>query len=274
MTETVATVLARARGQMAGENRQDAEWLLAHVLDKPPAWLFSHKEQSLSQGHVRLFEQLLHRYHQGEPLAYILGEQPFWTLQLAVTPDVLIPRSDTEVLVETVLKKHPADVPLTLLDAGAGSGAIGLALAVERPQWQVLACDLSMPALQVARVNRERHHLPVALLCMSWLSALADQSLDVLVSNPPYIAAGDSHLPALAHEPLSALVAGEDGLDDIRMIVKQAMRVLKTGGHIYLEHGFDQASAVAATLRRAGLTDVCCVRDYAGHERVCCGTKP
>ncbi|HEY9033383.1 MAG TPA: peptide chain release factor N(5)-glutamine methyltransferase [Pseudomonadales bacterium] len=273
MTDTIATALAAARVRLPADEQDDAQWLLAALLGKSRSYLYSWPDTPLASADRQAFFDMVHRRASGEPLAYITGEQPFWTLQLAVSPAVLIPRPETELLVEAILQAHPP-APLTVVDAGTGSGAIALALASERPHWQLVATDRSAAALQVAAANSRRYDLPVRFVQANWLAAVADNSLDVLVSNPPYIAAGDSHLPALRHEPLSALVAGADGLDDIAVICRQAARVLKPGGRLYIEHGYDQGQAVAACFATNGLVDVVCQRDLAGHQRFTSGARP
>lgn len=209
------------------------------------------------------------RRAQGEPLAYILGHQPFYDLDLRVTPATLIPRPDTEILVEAALARLPSDVPCTVADLGTGSGAIALAIARHRPRARVLAVDVSADALRVARDNARRHGIGNChFLQASWLDGLADGAFDMVVSNPPYIAADDAHLPALSFEPRTALVAADNGLADIRRIAQDAPRVLKADGWLLFEHGYDQREALAA-LPELHWAQRDFLRDYGGNWRVC-----
>src|SRR5690606_12665811 len=222
------------------------------------------------------FERLLQRRRAGEPVAYLLGRQGFWSLDLEVSPDTLIPRPDTELLVETALQLAPA-MPLEVLDLGTGTGAIALALAAERPAWRVTGVDRVEAAVALAARNGQRLGLSNARFQLShWFDGLGEQRFGLIVSNPPYIAAGDRHLGEgdVRFEPSSALVAGPDGLDDIRRIVAQAPRHLLPGGWLLLEHGFDQGAAVRALLDGAGFVEAHSRRDLAGHERISLGRRP
>jgi release factor glutamine methyltransferase len=220
---------------------------------------------------------LLRRRAAGEPVAYLTGRRDFWTLELEVTPAVLIPRPETERLVEEVLALFPAAPPIRLADLGTGSGALALALAAERPAWQIVATDASPEALAVARRNAERLRLGnVELRCGSWAEALgAHERFAAIVSNPPYVAEGDPHLAAgdLPFEPRSALVAGADGLAAIRVLIPAAVAHLRAGGWLLLEHGAGQGAAVRALLEEGGLAAVRTLRDLAGHERASLGRR-
>lgn len=262
----------------AGEARIEAQILLRHALgDVSRAWLISHDEQSLTAEEQSRFDSLLHRRLHGEPVAYILGGREFYGLQLTVTPDVLIPRPDTETLVEAALRHIPRHGPCRILDLGTGSGAIALAIAVNRPESTVTATDRSAAALAVAQDNARRLGAAnLRLLRSNWFSALAGEAFDIIVSNPPYIATADPHLVQgdLRFEPADALEAGEDGLDDIRQIVAAAPAYLAQGGWLLLEHGYDQAEQVASLLKGTGFTEVGHAADLAGIQRVTLGKMP
>lgn len=276
---TVAGLLRTARERLDSVSPTpalDAELLLARVLEESPTWLKTWPEKAISQGDSERFEVLLCRRLGGEPIAYILGSQPFWTLDLRVSPDTLIPRPETELLVETVLALMPAEAPLRVIDLGTGTGAIALALASERPRWHITACDDSAAALAVATANRDGLGLEVSLVRSDWFDRIEPQVFDVVVSNPPYIESGDRHLSEgdLRFEPAKALVSGEDGLADIRRIVRQSAAYLAEGGLLILEHGFDQAAKVRDILEDSGYAGIVTCRDLSGHERATYGFRP
>ena len=251
----------------------DAELLLAAVLGKPRSYLRTWPEHEPGAEQLAAFAALLERRRAGEPVAYILGHQGFWSLDLEVAPHTLIPRPDTELLVETALQLAPA-TPQRVLDLGTGSGAIALALASERGGWQVIGVDRIAEAVALAERNRQRLKLGNAEFRQSsWFDGLAGERFGLILSNPPYIAADDRHLGEgdVRFEPLSALVAGVDGLDDIRQIIAQAPRHLQAGGWLLLEHGYDQAEAVRELLAAAGFTAVDSRRDLGGHQRISLG---
>ena len=234
-------------------------------------------ERLLDAAQWQQLNLLLDRRAAGEPLAYVLGRRGFWSLDLEVDPSTLIPRVETERLVELCLQRIPADAEWQLGDLGTGSGAIALALARERPRCRVLGVERSLAALQVAKRNAKAHRLQrVRWLAASWLQALAGQAFNLLVSNPPYIAASDSHLQQgdLRFEPRSALSAGEDGLDDIRQLVASAPRCLRPAGWLLLEHGWDQGEAVRQLLQAAGYIDVATEQDLELRDRVSMGRRP
>ena len=253
--------------------RLDAELLLAAALGKPRSYLRTWPEREPSAEQQAAFAALLERRRTGEPVAYILGHQGFWSLDLEVAPHTLIPRPDTELLVETALQLAPG-TPLRVLDLGTGTGAIALALASERGGWTVLGVDRILDAVALAERNRQRLRLDNAEFRQSsWFEALAGERFGLIVSNPPYIAEADRHLAEgdVRFEPMSALVAGADGLDDIRQIIREAPAHLESGGWLLLEHGYDQAEAVRGLLSAAGFTAVESRRDLGGHERISLG---
>lgn len=249
--------------------------LLLHLLGRPlhdRAWLLAHDTDALSPACAPQWQALVQRRLAGEPVAYLTGCKPFHGLLLHVDARVLDPRDDTEVLVDWALDVLPASGPPRVLDLGTGSGAIALALAHQRPDAQVAAIDASEDALAVARANAVRLGLRVDWHHGHWLAPVAGERFDVIASNPPYIAEGDAHLPALAHEPRAALVSGADGLDDLRHIIGTAPAHLAPGGWLLLEHGWDQAAAVRALLVAAGFGAVQSRQDLGGAER-CSGGR-
>ena len=247
----------------------DLRLIIAHITGISPTAQRLRADQPLDAAICAQLDALAQRRAQGEPLAYILGHQPFYDLDLHVTPATLIPRADTEILVDAALARLPEHTPCTVIDLGTGSGAIALTLAKHRPHARVIATDMSLAALHVAQDNARRHHLGNCHFLQSdWLAALAAHSADLIVSNPPYIAARDPHLSALTYEPQSALIAKEQGLADIRRILADAPRVLKTGGWLLFEHGYDQRDAIAALIG-AHWQQHDFLKDYGGNWRVC-----
>ncbi len=270
---TIQSLLDSADLPTSPTARLDAELLLAAVLGKPRSYLRTWPEHEPGAEQLAAFAALLERRRMGEPVAYILGHQGFWSLDLEVAPHTLIPRPDTELLVETALQLAPA-TPQRVLDLGTGSGAIALALASERCGWQVTGVDRIAEAVALAERNRQRLKLGNAEFRQSsWFDGLAGERFGLILSNPPYIAADDRHLGEgdVRFEPLSALVAGTDGLDDIRQIIARAPRHLQAGGWLLLEHGYDQAEAVRELLAAAGFTAVDSRRDLGGHQRISLG---
>ena len=263
--------LATAAAQ--GVARLDAQLLLLHVLGRAASergWLIAHDEDELAADRLAAFESLCRRRADGEPLAYLTGEKEFFGLPLQVDARVLVPRPDTEALVEWSLEMLAGRHRPEVIDLGTGSGAIALAIASARPDAQVEAVDRSADALAIASANAQRLGLPVRMRQAHWLEGAG--RYDLVASNPPYIRAADPHLRELQHEPASALVAGADGLDDLRAIVAAAPPHLHPGGWLLLEHGWDQAAAVRALLEAQGFRDVASRRDLAGHER-CSGGR-
>lgn len=270
---TIESLLKSAELPDSPSPRLDAELLLAHALGQSRSYLRTWPEREPSAAQCAAFAALLARRRTGEPVAYLLGRQGFWSLDLEVAPHTLIPRPDTELLVETALALGPGG-PARVLDLGTGTGAIALALACERPAWQVLGVDRVSEAVQLAERNRARLGLGNARFVESvWFSTLGGERFALIVGNPPYIAADDRHLSEgdVRFEPASALVAGEDGLDDIRRIVAEAPEHLEAGGWLLLEHGYDQAEAVRALFAARGFAAVESRRDLGGHQRITLG---
>lgn len=275
---TLAEALARAVGVLSASDspRADAEILLCHVLGKPRSYLFAWPEKALSADERASFEALVERRVAGEPVAYLLGSRGFFGLDLAVSPAVLIPRPETELLVEATLARLPAG-PCAVADFGTGSGAIALAIAHARPDAEVTAVDASPEALAVARANASQLGLAnVRFLQGSWCEALAEERFDAIASNPPYIREDDPHLAQgdVRFEPAMALASGPDGLDAIRAIIACAPAYLQPGGWLLFEHGYDQAGDVAALMSRAGFAAVESLEDLQGHGRVTLGRFP
>lgn len=264
---TIDQALVQAARQ--GLERLDAQLLLLQVLGPPAtgrAWLLAHGDAPLSVSQQQQFAALSARRAAGEPLAYIAGQQEFFGLALQVDARVLVPRSDTETLVHWALDALAGRPAPKVIDLGTGSGAVALAIQHQRPDARVTGIDSSLGALTVAHANASRLALPVRFRQSHWLADVQGE-FDLIVSNPPYIAEGDPHLPALAHEPAPALTAGPDGLADLRTIVKQAPDHLNPGGWLLLEHGYNQADAVQSLLRDAGFVAVTGRTDLAGITR-------
>lgn len=269
---TVAQAMQHARQQ--GVDRLDAQLLLCEAVQQSHAWLLAHGSETLPPAQQTRFLDGLARRATGEPLAYILGDKAFFGLTLTVSPDVLIPRPDTETLVEWALELIPAQTATTVLDLGTGSGAIALAIQHQRPQAQVTAVDASEAALRMAQANAQRLNLPVEFRHGSWLAPVAGRRFELIVSNPPYIAEGDPHMAALGFEPRQALTAGPDGLDDLRQIIAAAPAHLQPGGWLLLEHGYDQPVAVAQLLTERGFSNVSARFDLGGQRRCTGGQAP
>jgi release factor glutamine methyltransferase len=268
-----AITVRRALAQ-AGLAPIDAQVLLAHVVSRDRAWLAAHATDSLTADQVHRFFTLARRRREGEPVAYLTGTREFFGLALAVDRSVLIPRPETETLVECALRKLPGDRPVRVLDLGTGSGAIALAIAHARPLASVVATDNSEDALVVARGNAARLQVSnVEWLRAAWFDGSVAGPFDAIVSNPPYVAAGDPHLAEgdVRFEPARALVAGRDGLDALRVIVAGARGCLVPGGWLAVEHGYDQADAVRDLFRQAGFAGLQSLRDLSGIPRVGAG---
>jgi release factor glutamine methyltransferase len=255
----------------------EADLLLCHALTRPRTWLFTHGGDEVDAVAAGRFEALVQRRVRGEPVAYLTGQRGFWRFELEVGPATLIPRPETERLVELALERLPGDRMLRIADMGTGSGAIALALAAERPQAAVVATDASPAALEVARANAARLRLHnIEFRMGDWFAPLRGERFGLIASNPPYIAADDPHLDEgdLRFEPAAALASGPDGLDAIRVIVAEASAHLEPGGWLLLEHGWDQGAAVRALLTAAGFVEVATEQDLEGRDRVTLGRCP
>jgi release factor glutamine methyltransferase len=274
MSPTLGEAQAFGRAELAGTDSPDidVQILLCFVLECSPVRLMTATEATLTEAQWQTFSQLIERRKQGEPVAHLTGSRGFWSLDLAVDASTLIPRPDTELLVSLALAKLKPG--MCVADLGTGTGAIALSLAAERPDIHVIATDLQADALTLAERNRQRHELEnVSLIRMAWLGGFQSQVFDLIVSNPPYIEVSDPHLSQgdVRFEPLSALVSGEDGLDDIRQIVTQARRCLKPDGWLLVEHGYDQSQRVQALFVEAGFEQVSAHQDFGGQDRAVMG---
>ncbi len=274
MSLGVAAALTRARER--GLDRLEAQLLLAELLDRDRAWLITHDQDLLSAEQVSRFEDWLAQRLQGVPLAYLSGHKEFHGLRLRVNADTLVPRPDTEILVDWALEllRAGALAQPELVDLGTGSGAIALALKHRHPQARVTAVDLSAGALAVARANAQDLGLVVEFQQGDWWQPLSGRLFDLIASNPPYIAGADPHLPALRHEPLSALTPGGDGLSALQALITGAPEHLRPGAWLLLEHGYDQAEAVGQALSARGFELIECRRDLGGQPRVSGGRWP
>ena len=272
----IADGLRRARERLPESDSAglDAELLLCSVLRCDRARLYARPEQGLSETQMALFDERIERRAEGRPVAYLLGKKEFWSLELSVSEDTLIPRPETELLVERALELLPTGCARAVLDAGTGSGAIAIAIAKERPASRIIAVDNSPAALAMARQNIAAHGLwRIRLIQADWLAFKHERQYDLIVGNPPYIAADDPHLKRgdLRFEPRAALVAGQDGLAAIRQLVSGAAPHLKPGGWLLLEHGWRQGRAVRALFKAARFGRVGTLRDHNRRERVTCG---
>lgn len=281
---SIRSALLQAQAQLsqaplldAIDARYESQLLLQQVLKVNRAWLIAHENDDLATDIQHNFNALMQRRIGGEPIAYILGEREFYGLNLAVTPATLIPRPDTELLVDIALKKIPANQAAQILDLGTGTGAIALAIAQQRPHTQVTGVDASRPALEVAISNSQQLHISNCLFVLSdWFNNLNDARFDVIVSNPPYIEEADEHLKQgdLRFEPISALASGTDGLDDIRRIIDGCLVHLKPQGWLMFEHGYNQAASVSELMAQTGLVAIESFKDLGGNERVTIGKNP
>lgn len=281
----VHQVWRQAAGQLAslGPSHRDiqpefeAQLLLSHLFNKERSWLFAWSDKELSEDEINRYQALIDRRARGEPIAHITGQKEFWSLPIKVSSATLIPRPETELLVELTLA-ITAGGQRQILDLGTGTGAIALALASERPGWQITATDRSEQALAIARSNRDRLGLGnIRFQTSHWFNELADhQGFDVILSNPPYIPENDAHLSEgdLPFEPQDALVSGGDGLNDCREIIRKSVQFLKAGGLLLLEHGFDQAHAIQGLFQQAGFSGIQTHQDLAHLDRVTHGRLP
>lgn len=272
----VRTILSSACTQI---DKMDADLLLSCVLNIARATLKAYPERELTLEQKNSFKELVQKRMSGEPIAYLLGHKEFWSLDFIVTPDVLIPRPDTELLVELALEQIAPKQAMRILDLGTGSGAIALSIATERPNTTVLATDISAEALQIAKLNAKQLHIKnVEFALGSWFDALdanIEQQFAMIVSNPPYVANYDPHLAQgdLRFEPNKALVSGMEGMDDLRIIIHRAQPYLLPGGQLLVEHGYNQEHLVAKEFASAGFKDVTCFKDLSGIPRVTAGYR-
>jgi len=278
MADRIKQLLAMAREKLADSPsaRFDAEILMAHVLESKRSFLYANPELELPDSRSEAFRKLVRQRAAGQPVAYLTGAAEFWSLPLRITPAVLIPRPDTESLVEAALSRIPPQADWRIADLGTGSGAVALAIATERPKCEVHATDISRACIEVARDNANRLGLGhVHLHCGSWLEPLRGK-FHVIVSNPPYIDADDPHLAQgdLRFEPRQALTPGADGMSAIRVISRHAGDLLVKGGWLMFEHGWQQASATAAVMKDAGFDRIETFRDLQDHERITVGQTP
>jgi release factor glutamine methyltransferase len=269
---TIADLLAAVAERLAPVSdspRLDAELLLTRAIDVPRSYLFAHPEDTPDEAAIARLEDSTARRLSGEPMAYIVGSREFWSMELMVTPATLVPRPETELLVDLALREIPRRADWQILDLGTGSGAIALAIARERPLCHVVATDRSGDALRVARQNaRQLEVSNISFRAGDWASAVAGERFGLVVSNPPYVAAGDPALAALCREPREALVAGGDGLDAIRVLARDCGALLPADGLLLVEHGAAQEDAVATIFRERGWGAIHCTRDAAGMPRV------
>lgn len=270
--DSISAVLATATSRLAGVSdsaRLDAEILLAHSINMPRSYLFAHPEETLDETALQRLTETINRRLNGEPMAYITGVKEFWSLELLVTSATLVPRPETELLVDLALREIPRDANWQILDLGTGSGAIAVAIARERPRCDITAVDASSEALAVAKQNTRRLDLPnVTCIEGDWAVPVADRSFRVIVSNPPYVGDSDTALDAMRAEPELALASGPDGLDAIRQLARDCMPIIDNDGLLILEHGNEQQDAVAEILGSNGWRDIACFDDYAGNPRV------
>ncbi len=262
---------ARLLAATSASARLDAELLLSYTLKQSRAFFYAHPEEMLTAAQQTHFQQLTAQRAAGMPIAYLTQTREFWSLPLRVSKDTLIPRPETELLVELALTLLGDIAAASILDLGTGSGAIALALASERPDWHLIAADKSLAAIDVARDNAERLNLlNVDILCSNWFEAIPPQQFNAIVSNPPYIADQDEHLTLgdVRFEPQEALVSGKDGLHALAHIIQHSVERLKPNGLLLLEHGFTQGPAVTTLLEQAGYQNVHCWQDAQGHDRV------
>ena len=274
---TVSEALDWATEQLSESDdaRLDSQVLLAYALNVSRTWLFTWPDKALDGATLTAFNALIEERKSGTPIAYITGYRDFWSLRLKVTPDTLIPRADTELLVETALTLKNVEKPCDVIDLGTGTGAIALSLANECPSWRITATDINPKTLAVAKENAQTLELAVSFKESVWFDAINDR-YDLVISNPPYIESDDPHLQQgdLRFEPAGALASGQDGLDDIRRLVQQALKHLKKDGYLLLEHGYQQAEAVHSLMAKAGYIDIETHQDIEGRDRVTLGKIP
>lgn len=270
----IATTQLNSQSIEAETAKLEAQLLLQSVLNVNRAWLIAHENDALQPSIHEAYRALINRRINGEPIAYILGAREFYGLNLKVTPDTLIPRPDTETLVDAALEKISPQEKSHILDLGTGTGAIALVIAKHRPQALVIAADASQAALDIAIENAKSLKISnVKILQSDWFSAIQNEKFNLIISNPPYIEADDAHLKQgdLRFEPISALASGADGLDDIRTIISQAKNYLNPHGYLLLEHGYNQAEVVTNLMKDAGFCEIETIKDLGGNDRVTLG---
>jgi release factor glutamine methyltransferase len=274
---TVSEALDWATEQLSESDdaRLDSQVLLAYALNVSRTWLFTWPDKALDGATLTAFNALIEERKSGTPIAYITGYRDFWSLRLKVTPDTLIPRADTELLVGTALTLKNVEKPCDVIDLGTGTGAIALSLANECPSWRITATDINPKTLAVAKENAQTLELAVSFKESAWFDAINDR-YDLVISNPPYIESDDPHLQQgdLRFEPAGALASGQDGLDDIRRLVQQALKHLKKDGYLLLEHGYEQAEAVRSLMAKAGYIDIETHQDIEDRDRITLGKIP
>lgn len=251
--------------------RMDAELLLAYVLQKNRVYLYAHSEQALEVSQHKQFETLILKRLTGVPIAYLISQREFWSLPLYVTSDTLIPRPETELLIERALSLCGERAMCSVLELGTGTGAISIALATEKPNWNILATDFSQAALLVAQKNAEQHQAQnIRLMHSNWFESIPKQTFDLIISNPPYLAEQDPHQHRgdLRFEPKQALVSGANGLEDLTQLIQESRGYLTSGGLLLLEHGYEQGKAVMNTFLDASYENIQCWQDAAGLDRV------
>ncbi len=275
---TIQSLLKQASKQLAiisDSPQLDAELLLGHCLNKERSYLYAWGDKQLEESTLQAFELLIEKRLTDYPVAYLLGHKEFWSLDLIVTEDVLIPRPETELLVEIALEKIQQLTAPKILDLGAGTGAIALSMASERADAQVTASDYSEKALAIAKQNAHKNSInSVNFIQSDWFADIGAEQFDLIVSNPPYIKSNDAHLQqGIRHEPLQALAAGETGLDDINTILESALDYMQDGAWILIEHGYDQGGIVPALMKKAGLQQTVCLQDTSKNDRLSMGRK-
>ena len=251
----------------------DTEVLLGFVLQLSREQLYANSDKQISKRQYQEFQLLINKRAKEIPIAYLIGQQEFWSLKFSVNENVLIPRPETELLVETVLERYGANRAYRVLDAGTGSGAIAVSLGSERHNWEIYATDVSYPAINIAKSNATSHCIMnINFICADWLACFQRRSLDIIVTNPPYISDVDIHLQgSIRFEPQSALIAKGNGMAHITRIVAEAKEILVPGGSILIEHGFEQGTQIAQLLARHSFIKIACLHDLAGLERVTLG---
>ncbi|MDH3342295.1 MAG: peptide chain release factor N(5)-glutamine methyltransferase [Gammaproteobacteria bacterium] len=276
---SIAQAITQASQSLSASSdsaRLDAEVLLCYTLKCNATHLLAWPEKTLNQEQTSLFNQLIEQRRTGVPVAYLTGKKEFWSLNFKVTTATLIPRPDTEILVEFILNKFPAKENLKLIDLGTGSGAIAIAIASERPNWEIIATDISAEALIIAKENAQQHQISnIQFIESNWFEQIQTQRFDLVVSNPPYIAESDPHLSQgdVRFEPLSALTSGETGMNDINQLTTESKEHLKTNGWLIFEHGYNQKEHVYKCLNRHGFQEITQLADLSGQPRVtaaCC----